>query len=56
MTNEQALAMLSDAEGYLWSFVPPNHFISEHPIEQAAILDLQARQRELGREIRQKCG
>jgi hypothetical protein len=52
MTKEQALAMLSDAEGYIWATVPPRHFISEHPVEQATIFDLQRSQKALRLEIR----
>jgi hypothetical protein len=52
MTKEQAISMVSNAEGYLWSFIPPKHFISEHPELQAAIRDLQSAHTQLGREIR----
>ena len=56
MTHEQALAMVSNAEGYLWSFIPPTHFISDYPALHAAIVDLQNAHRLLGREIRMECG
>lgn len=51
MTKESAIAMLSNAEAHLWARVPPSHFVSEHPVEHAAITDLQRAQRLLAREI-----
>ena len=31
ITKEQAMAMVSNAEGHIWARIPPKHFISEYP-------------------------
>lgn len=56
ITKEQAMAMVSNAEGHIWARIPPKHFISEYPAEHAAIVDLQNAHRLLGRAIRMERG
>lgn len=48
-----AFMMLSGAQKYLFTLLPRCHNLYEHPELNAAIADIQDRERQLGRELRQ---